>query len=404
MSPDDTDVIDNVFADVLTLTTCNPRFSASTRLVVQAKLAHSQLFPNSGLPAATPHADPKSEHLAGDSNVELADALFWGLRRPSPLGGARLLRGLPLPAPALDHLGRGRRRRASSCSGSSSAPSARCCRPASDRVLVEQPLPDHFRGFAAVAERDGGTTYAAICRGVADDDGRALAPRRGAPPPAPAAASCWPPCTTCSSPAPSTRWPRYYDTVRRRARHPTDRHAASGQTPPPRSPTSAGRTAPRSRSWSPPARTQTNEVGRCTAPAPRPLPHRRRAIGREVPLSLLDLGTSAGLNLLFDDYAYTYRADARRRRPDRRQCGGRLSRSSARPATTSPTFPSCACRPWPSGSASTSRPSTRAPTTPPAGCWPASGRTTRPASAACVRRWPTCGPRRTRLGSSGATW
>ena len=28
----------------------------------------------------------------------------------------------------------------------------------------------------------------------------------------------------------------------------------------------------------------------------------------EVPLSLLDLGTSAGLNLLFDDYGYTYRA------------------------------------------------------------------------------------------------
>ncbi len=50
VSPSDTTVVDNVIANQLTLTTCNPRFSASTRLVVQATLAHSQLFPNSGLP------------------------------------------------------------------------------------------------------------------------------------------------------------------------------------------------------------------------------------------------------------------------------------------------------------------------------------------------------------------
>ena len=67
VSPTDTDVIKNVFADVLTLTTCNPRFSASTRLIVQAKLAHSQLFPNSGLPTVRLHADPKSENLAGNA-------------------------------------------------------------------------------------------------------------------------------------------------------------------------------------------------------------------------------------------------------------------------------------------------------------------------------------------------
>ena len=77
VSPSDTDVIKNVFADILTLTTCNPRFSASTRLVVQAKLAHSQLFPNS-VPVASSHADPKSQGLAGDSNIALTDALFWG--------------------------------------------------------------------------------------------------------------------------------------------------------------------------------------------------------------------------------------------------------------------------------------------------------------------------------------
>jgi sortase A len=78
VSPSDTDVIQNVFADILTLTTCNPRFSASTRLIVQAKLAHSQLFPNPGLPVATLHADPKSHGLAGDSSIALTDTLFWG--------------------------------------------------------------------------------------------------------------------------------------------------------------------------------------------------------------------------------------------------------------------------------------------------------------------------------------
>src|ERR1700727_3025788 len=44
VQPSDTTVVDNVIANQITLTTCNPRFSATTRLVVQAKLAHSQLF------------------------------------------------------------------------------------------------------------------------------------------------------------------------------------------------------------------------------------------------------------------------------------------------------------------------------------------------------------------------
>jgi sortase A len=81
VSPSDTTVVDNVIADQLTLTTCNPRFSATTRLVVQAKLAHSQLFPNSGLPVQKQvkgKEKPKSQSLAGDSGVSLADALSWG--------------------------------------------------------------------------------------------------------------------------------------------------------------------------------------------------------------------------------------------------------------------------------------------------------------------------------------
>lgn len=79
VSPSDTGVIKPALADIITLTTCNPRFSASTRLIVQGKLVHSQLFPNSGLPAATLHVDPESESLAGDSNVELTGTLLWGL-------------------------------------------------------------------------------------------------------------------------------------------------------------------------------------------------------------------------------------------------------------------------------------------------------------------------------------
>jgi sortase A len=78
VSPSDNSVIKNVPANMLTLTTCNPRFSASTRLVVQAMLAHSQLFPNTGLPVVRLNADPKSNDLAGNSNVELTQTLFWG--------------------------------------------------------------------------------------------------------------------------------------------------------------------------------------------------------------------------------------------------------------------------------------------------------------------------------------
>jgi hypothetical protein len=52
--------------------------------------------------------------------------------------------------------------------------------------------------------------------------------------------------------------------------------------------------------------TQTNEVGRCTALLPG-LAHVAEGYPDGQPLQLLDLGTSAGLNLLFDSYRYTYR-------------------------------------------------------------------------------------------------
>ncbi|HVB91957.1 MAG TPA: class E sortase [Acidimicrobiales bacterium] len=77
VSPSDGAVIDNFPGVHLTLTTCNPRFSASTRLVVTAVLAHSQLFPNSGLPPARA-GKPKSGDLAGTSSGQIMDAALWG--------------------------------------------------------------------------------------------------------------------------------------------------------------------------------------------------------------------------------------------------------------------------------------------------------------------------------------
>jgi sortase A len=77
VSPNDTAVISNKFGAFITLTTCNPRYSASTRLIVTGKLAHSQLFPNSGLPAG--HAAKiQSNGLAGDSTGNATDSVGWG--------------------------------------------------------------------------------------------------------------------------------------------------------------------------------------------------------------------------------------------------------------------------------------------------------------------------------------
>ncbi len=167
-----------------------------------------------------------------------------------------------------------------------------------------QPLGDHFRAFATTVERDGGTTYATICRAVADDDdvlslldGAPLTQRRpllllaavhflllsGVEHP-------WPPSTTPSASSAASRpgpGPR--------------------ATSPPPSPTSAACTAPSIEELIATRSTQTNEVGRCTSLLPG-LCHIAARYGWHEPLSLLDLGTSAGLNLLFDDYAYTYRA------------------------------------------------------------------------------------------------
>ena len=172
-------------------------------------------------------------------------------------------------------------------------------------MLVELPLADHFRGLAATIERDGGVIYPAICRGVADDtrvlsllDGTPLPQRR---PLLLLAAVHFLLLSGVDDPLAA-----YYDTVATVRGTPFDpsvtevstvftafcekhrrelEHVIADRT------------------------TQTNEVGRCSALLPG-LCHIASRYDPDVPISLLDLGTSAGLNLLFDDYTYTYRSAA----------------------------------------------------------------------------------------------
>ncbi|MGO8824020.1 MAG: DUF2332 domain-containing protein [Acidimicrobiales bacterium] len=169
-------------------------------------------------------------------------------------------------------------------------------------MLVEQPLPDHFRGFAAVVERDGGTTYPAICRAVADND-EILALLDGAPLPQRRPLLLLAAVHFLLLSGAQHALASHYDTVAEVRGIPFDR---SGDV--------TAAFADFCRAYRPELTeliatrtTQTNEVGRCTALMPG-LCHIASLYDWEEPLSVLDLGTSAGLNLLFDDYSYTYRA------------------------------------------------------------------------------------------------
>ncbi len=168
----------------------------------------------------------------------------------------------------------------------------------------DQPLGDHFRAFATTVERDGGTTYATISRAVADDDD-VLSILDGAPLPQRRPLLLLAAVHYLLLSGTEHALAASYDTVTAMAGLP----AGS----PPTSDVAADFAdfcrvhrdeleqliATRT--------TQTNEVGRCSSLLPG-LTHIAAAYGWREPLSLLDLGTSAGLNLLFDDYAYTYRA------------------------------------------------------------------------------------------------
>jgi hypothetical protein len=171
-------------------------------------------------------------------------------------------------------------------------------------VLVEEPLADHFRGFAAVVERDGGSTYPAICRSVADDD-VLLSLLNGAPLPQRRPLLLLAAVHFLLLSGTEHSLAAFYDTVAivrgiPSAPLPGDDVAAAFADFCHLHRAAIERlVATRS--------TQTNEVGRCSALLPGLCLVASQYEWNE-PLSLLDLGTSAGLNLLFDDYGYTYRA------------------------------------------------------------------------------------------------
>ncbi len=172
-------------------------------------------------------------------------------------------------------------------------------------MLVELPLTEHFVAFAAVAERDGGTTYPAVCRGVAENQ-EVLSLLDSAPPSQRRPLLLLAAVHFLLLSGADHPLAAYYDTVAQTSGLPFD-PPASDITP-----VFSGFCRVHRReleSLISTRRTQTNEVGRCTALLPG-LCHVASLYGWDEPLSLLDLGTSAGLNLRFDDYAYTYRAEA----------------------------------------------------------------------------------------------
>jgi hypothetical protein len=169
--------------------------------------------------------------------------------------------------------------------------------------LSALPLPEQFRIFARGAARDGAVTYDAICRGIADDpDVLALigeAPVRQRRPNLLLAAVHFLLLGGAEHPLAA-----YYDTVR----------SMAGLDP--ADPADLDQVAAVFQDFCLSHRrelleliavrsTQTNEVGRCTALLPA-LNLIAGAYPTGQPLALLDLGTSAGLNLLFDSYAYSY--------------------------------------------------------------------------------------------------
>jgi hypothetical protein len=173
-------------------------------------------------------------------------------------------------------------------------------------VHGDQPLGDHFRTFAKTTQRDGGTTYSAISRAVADD-GDVLALLDDAPLPQRRPLLLLAAVHFLLLSGAEHPLADYYDTVRlvrgRPDRPPPEGDVAAAFTDFCRVHRSEIEALTATRS------TQTNEVGRCSALLPG-LCHIAALYDGQEPLSLLDLGTSAGLNLLFDDYAYTYRASA----------------------------------------------------------------------------------------------
>ncbi len=169
-------------------------------------------------------------------------------------------------------------------------------------VPAEVSLADQFRFFAATCERDGATTYADICRGVAEDEAllrlTGQAPEAQRRPNILLAAVHFLLLQGADDPLAD-----HYDSVWSWRNEPMpvpshgvveDFHTFCVDHQPELLDLVSHRS------------TQTNEVGRCTALLPG-LAEVAGAYPDGQSFSLLDLGTSAGLNLLFDRYGYHYR-------------------------------------------------------------------------------------------------
>jgi hypothetical protein len=176
-------------------------------------------------------------------------------------------------------------------------------------------LPELFRSFAQGAARDGCATYDAICRGVAADT-VVLGLMAEAPPtqrrPNLILAAVHA-LLLAGAPHPLAA---HYDTVTPRPAGPDATDPARPSRPVP----DEGALVADFRDFCQThhtelvdlmatRNTQTNEVGRCSALLPA-FSYIATQHAPDQPLALLDLGTSAGLNLLFDHYGYTYRQRA----------------------------------------------------------------------------------------------
>jgi hypothetical protein len=165
--------------------------------------------------------------------------------------------------------------------------------------VSERPLPDQFRHFADSTERDGATTYTAICRGVAEDAG-VLALLGAAP---------------LAQRRPNILLAAVHFLLLGGAPHDLAAHYDTVPSDPAATAPPGANVVDDFIAFCADYRdelvhlvstrnTQTNEIGRCSALYPVFSSISALHAGQTV--ALLDLGASAGLNLLFDHYAYVY--------------------------------------------------------------------------------------------------
>jgi sortase A len=93
VSPSDTAVLDPSPTPMLTLTTCNPRFSAAQRLVVQASLVSppAPVPPPVAAPVVHPAREPAPSHVLAGQSMAAWPAIAWGAGCAALLVGIWLL-------------------------------------------------------------------------------------------------------------------------------------------------------------------------------------------------------------------------------------------------------------------------------------------------------------------------